>query len=404
MFGKSQQHLTGSTNNTIRKPDPAPNPTASNEQSPQSTSRKSKLEEDYLTIVEHIVGYTVQKGGSDIHLRVGSYPTVRLDGDLTPIKEFSILSGTDMEGIAAAVLKPHEKKDLDTRRQCDTSVGFASIGRVRINVFYQRGSIAMAFRVIKTEVPSLSELGVPEIIYKLSRLRSGLILTAGATGSGKSTTLAAIINEINERYAKHIITIEDPIEFLFRDKKSIVAQREIGIDALSFSDAMAGALREDPDVILLSDLRDTATMEFAMNAAETGHLVLGTLHAPTAPDAVTRIVGAFPAETQNTIRSKLSQNLKAVVGQRLLPTREGGRALACEVMIVSARMQELMLDPIRIGEISELVRQSKSVDGVVSFDQNIFELYKKNRITEEVAVRYSTSPNDMNLRMRGISV
>jgi len=403
MFGKSQTHLTGSANNSPRKTEPeVRSPDSSQATAP--SAHRSKLEEDYLTIVEHIVGYTVQKGGSDIHLRVGSYPIVRLNGDLTPIHEFSILAGADMEGIAAAVLKPHEKHTLEERRQCDTSVGFASIGRVRINVFYQRGTIAMAFRVIKTDVPTLAELGVPDVIYKLSRLRSGLILTTGSTGSGKSTTLAAIINDINERYAKHIITIEDPIEFLFRDKKSIVAQREIGIDAHTFSDAMAGALREDPDVILLSDLRDTATMEFAMNAAETGHLVLGTLHAPTAPDAITRIVGAFPAEAQNTVRSKLSQNLKAVVGQRLLPTREkGGRVLACEVMIVSARMQELMLDPIKVGEISELVRQSKSVDGVVSFDQQIFELYKKNRITEEVAIRYSSSPNDMNLRLRGIS-
>ncbi len=382
MFQKSQ-HLTGSANNTPKSSVPT---------------------DDYLSIMENIVGYTLEKGGSDIHLRVGSYPTVRLHGDLTPIQEFSLLSTADMEGFAQAILKPGERQKLEDLLQVDTSIGFTSIGRVRVNTFYQRGTIAMALRMIKTDIPTLGDLGVPEVVYKLSRLRSGLILTIGATGSGKSTTLAGIVNDINHRYPKHIITIEDPIEFLFKDKKSIVAQREIGIDALTFKDAMVAALREDPDVILLSDLRDMETMEFAMNAAETGHLVLGTLHSPTAPDAITRIVGSFPAETQNTIRTKLSQNLKAVVGQRLLPTRNNAnRALACEVMIVSARIQELILDPIKVTDIADLVRKSKSVDGVMSFDQSIFDLFKQNRITEEVAVRYATSPNDMNLRLRGFN-
>ncbi len=380
---EESQHPTGSVNNTPKSSVPT---------------------DDYLSIMENIVGYTLEKGGSDIHLRVGSYPTVRLHGDLTPIQEFSLLSTADMEGFAQAILKPGERQKLEDLLQVDTSIGFASIGRVRVNTFYQRGTIAMALRMIKTDIPTLGDLGVPEVVYKLSRLRSGLILTIGATGSGKSTTLASIVNDINQRYPKHIITIEDPIEFLFKDKKSIVAQREIGIDALTFKDAMAAALREDPDVILLSDLRDMETMEFAMNAAETGHLVLGTLHSPTAPDAITRIVGSFPAETQNTIRTKLSQNLKAVVGQRLLPTRDNAnRALACEVMIVSARIQELILDPIKVTDIADLVRKSKSVDGVMSFDQSIFNLFKHNRITEEVAVRYATSPNDMNLRLRGFN-
>jgi len=399
MFGKSQ-HLTGSASNTPAKPTsalatPAPVP----EKSPEPM-----IDLDHLDWLEKVVRYAIVKGVSDIHLRVGSYPVVRLHGDLYPVQEFQVMTVRDMEGLIRTVLKPYQLEILEQTRQYDTALGFASLGRVRLNCFYQRGTLAIALRVVKTVVPTLDELGVPEVVYKLSRLRNGLVLTTGATGSGKSTTLAAIINDINQRYPKHVITIEDPIEFLFKDQKSIIAQREIGIDARSFSEAMSGALREDPDVILLSDLRDTDTMEFAMNAAETGHLVLGTLHAPTAPDAINRIVSAFPSESQNTIRSKLSQNLKAVVGQRLLPTRERNeRVLACEVMVVSSRIQELMMDPMKVSEISDLMRQSKTVDGVISFDQQIFELFKKGRISEEVALRYATSTNDMQLKLRGIS-
>ena len=382
MFGKAQ-NLTGSANNSI--------------------DRREHIE-DFQSILEDLVGYAADKGGSDIHLRIGSYPVVRINGDLTPIKDFSVLSVADIEGILQCTLNQRDRKTLEENRQVDTSMGFASIGRVPINAFYQRGSVALAIRMIKTKIPTLDELGVPEVLYKILRLRNGLVLTTGATGSGKSTTLAAIIDDINQRYPKHIITIEDPVEFLFRDKQSIIAQREIGIDARSFKDGMAAALREDPDVILLSDLRDMESMEFAMDAAETGHLVLGTLHSPTAPDAISRIVGSFPAAAQNTIRNKLSQNLKAVIGQRLLPNKEkNGRVLACEVMLVSSRIQELILDPMKVADIADLMRKSKSVDGVMSFDYHIFELYQKKLITEEVALRYSTSPNDMGLRIKGFS-
>jgi twitching motility protein PilT len=403
MFGKSQ-NLTGSTNNTIRRErQPAPTPPADPIPAPEAAA-PDEPHEDYLAIIEDLVGYAVDRRGSDIHLRVGSYPVIRIDGDLEPISAFSVLSARDMEGIVASVLKPIEREKLEKHLQVDTSVGFAAIGRVRLNVFFQRGTMAVAIRIIKTEIPTLEQLGLPEIVYKLTRLRSGLVLVTGATGNGKSTTLAAMVSEINQRYPKHIVTIEDPIEFLFRDKKSILAQREIGIDAHTFRDAMAAALREDPDVIMLSDLRDTDSMEFAMNAAETGHLVLGTLHSPTAPDAITRIVSSFPAASQNTVRTKLSQNLKAVVGQRLLPSRDrSGRVLACEVMLVSARIQELILDPAKISDIADLVRKSNSVDGVMSFDQHIFDLYKRKMISEEVAVRYASSPNDMNLRLRGFA-
>ncbi|GJL82387.1 MAG: twitching motility protein PilT [marine bacterium B5-7] len=402
MFGKSQS-LTGSPNNTITRDARNASTTTTNDDTQSALSRED-INHDRLRFVENLVRIAVDKGGSDIHLRVGCAPVIRIDGDLVPIESSSTISVGEMEGIVSVMLRENERRMLDENRQIDTSLGLASIGRIRINVFFQRGTMAVAIRIIKTSIPTPEELGLPEVVYKLARLRSGLVLSTGATGSGKSTTLASLLNEINKRYPKHIITIEDPIEFLFRDVKSIVAQREIGIDAVTFSDAMAAALREDPDVIMLSDMRDYQSMEFAMNAAETGHLVLGTLHAPTAPDAINRIVGSFPAEAQNTIRTKLSQNLKAVLGQRLLPLKDSsGRVLASEVMIVTPRIQELILDPEKVGEIADLMRKSKSVDGVVSFDHNIFELYCNQRISEEVAIRYSTSPNDMGLKVRGFA-
>lgn len=413
MFGKSLP-LSGSANNSIRQDsdsiaeavtEPSGEPEPGDVRTAEGAERgDGGLPDDYLRIMEELAGYAVDKGASDIHLRVGSYPVIRIDGDLASVEVFGLLSATDIDGIVETILRPREIEKLEQYRQVDTSVGFASIGRVRVNVFYQRGTPALAIRIIKTDIPTLEQLGLPEIAYKLARLRSGLVLVTGATGCGKSTTLAGLVNEINKRYPRHIITIEDPIEFLFRDKRSIIAQREIGIDAVTFSEAMAAALREDPDVILLSDLRDMDSMEFAMNAAETGHLVLGTLHSPTAPDAVTRIVGSFPAQAQNTVRTKLSQNLKAVIGQRLLPTRDrGGRVLACEVMVVTPRIQELILDPAKISDIVDLMRNDRSIEGVSSFDRHIFELFKQGRITEEVAVRYATSHNDMGLRLRGIA-
>ncbi|KAA3619104.1 MAG: PilT/PilU family type 4a pilus ATPase [Proteobacteria bacterium] len=402
MFGKSLP-LSGSANNTIkrtRSEDPSTDSVKTDSPPPEPEPGT----EEYMEVIEHLVGYAVEKGASDIHLRVGCYPVIRVDGDLAPVEAFSTVTGVDMDALIDTVLNPRERERLEHGRQVDTSVGIAAVGRIRINVFYQRGTPAMAIRVIKTEIPTLEELGLPEVAYKMARLRSGLVLVIGATGAGKSTTLAALVNEINKRYPKHIITIEDPIEFLFRDKRSIISQREIGIDASSFSDAMAAALREDPDVILLSDMRDTASMEFAMNAAETGHLVFGTLHSPTAPDTITRIVSSFPSEAQNTIRTKLSRNLKAVIGQRLLPARDRkGRVLAYEIMVLSPRIQELVQDPARLSDIQELINNANAIDGVTSFDRQIYELYEQGRITSDTAVRYATSPNDMGLRLRGFS-
>jgi twitching motility protein PilT len=286
--------------------------------------------------------------------------------------------------------------------QVDLSIGFKDIGRVRANLFYQRGSIGMVLRVINTNIPTPKELYVPDIVSDLIKLERGLILVTGATGSGKSTTLASLINQINVTRSDHIITIEDPIEFLFTEKKSIITQREVGIDTGSFADAMRAALREDPDVILLGEMRDPETIETAMLAAETGHLVFSTVHSPAAAETVSRVITSFAAEAQPGVRAKLAQNLRAVVSQRLLPHKAGtGRIVACEVMTVSQLARELILDPLKIKELSDLIKKGSVSEGMLSFDQSLYNLVRADFIDQETALYYATSPTDLKLKLEG---
>jgi twitching motility protein PilT len=260
----------------------------------------------------------------------------------------------------------------------------------------------MALRVIETRVPTPEELGLPSVVKDFTRFERGLVILTGATGSGKSTTIASLINEINFNYAKNIITIEDPIEYLFADQRSIISQREIGADARTFPSAMISALREDPDVILLGEMRDSPSIDTALTAAETGHLVLTTLHSPAAADTVPRIISSFAPDAQGTIRAKLAQNLRAVVAQRLLPRADGGgRTVACEVMTAGPRVRELILDPLRVKEISDLVKGGAIVEGMLSFDQHLFELCRRGDITDETALQHATSPTDLKLKLDG---
>lgn len=358
--------------------------------------------DDPLKLVVDMVALAHEKDGSDIHLRAGSFPAMRIAGDLVRMEQFPRLTAEYMESLLGAVLSDADLERLHSNLQVDSSLGFIDLGRVRINTYYQRGSIAMAMRIVKTQIPTMESLGLPPIVKTMPRITQGLVLAVGATSQGKSTTLASLIDDINHRDSRHIVTIEDPIEFLFKDDKAYFSQRDVGIDTHSFSEAMTAALREDPDVILLSDLRDRQTIDFALTAAETGHLVFGTVHAPTATDTVTRIVAEFPPDAQLTVRAKLSQNLKAVVAQRLLPRADGkGRVLACEVLTVTPRVRELILDPTKVEQISEMVRSSRIVDGMLAFDQQIFELLQAGTITTETALRFASSPNDMQLKIQG---
>ncbi len=358
--------------------------------------------DDPLELLHRIVKFTVSKGGSDIHLRAGGHPVVRLAGRLRKIQDIPALTNVDMDKLSQQMMQPHQYKELIEEFQVDMSIGIRDVGRMRVNAYHQRGTIAMALRVINSEVPHPEKLGLPEEVLKFCELERGLVLLTGATGSGKSTTIASLLDQINANHSKHIITIEDPIEFLFQDKNCIVSQRELGTDAKSFGHAMKAALREDPDVILLGEMRDPETIETALTAAETGHLVFSTVHAPNTSDTITRVVSTFMPEVQQTIRAKLSQNLMGVISQRLVPTADGvGRTVACEVMTVSERIRELMLDPLLISEIRDLVKGADTVEGMLAFDQHLLQMCQRGIITEEVALQYASSATDMRLLLDG---
>jgi len=357
---------------------------------------------DPTVLLHRIVSLAVKHGGSDIHLRVGAHPAVRMTGRLVRVKDSPCLRSEDMEKLARSIMQPKHWEELQRNYQVDLSIGVKKVGRVRLNAYYQRGTIAMALRIINSTVPSPEDLGLPPEVAPLVELERGLVLLTGATGSGKSTTIASLINEINQRYAKHIITIEDPIEYLFKDEQCIISQRELGSDAVSFAMAMKAALREDPDVILLGEMRDKETIETALTAAETGHLVFSTVHSPNAVDTVARVVSNFQPELQQTIRAKFAQNLSAVVSQRLVPTINGsGRTVACEVMTVSQRVRELMLDPLDVTEIKDLVSGRDTVDGMLSFDQHLMQLVQKKVIDAETALQHASSQTDMRLLLDG---
>ncbi len=365
-------------------------------------SQPSSESGDPLKYLGLVLATAVRHRASDIHFRAKNHPVVRIDSVLRPLRQFPALSVTDMEVLSQKIMSPRHWETFQRDFQVDLSFGLKGIGRVRVNAYYQRGTIGMALRVIQTQIPTPGELKLPPMINDFTRFERGLVLLTGATGSGKSTTLASLVNEINFQFAKHIITIEDPVEFIFNENRCIISQRELGVDATTFAMSMKAALREDPDVILLGEMRDPETIDTALTAAETGHLVFSTLHAPATAETVTRIISAFSPDAQPTIRSKLAQNLLAVVAQRLLPKADGeGRVVACEVMTVSQRVRELILDPLRVKEISDLVRKESTVEGMLSFDQHLFELCRGGEITEETALQHASSPTDLRLKLDG---
>jgi twitching motility protein PilT len=359
---------------------------------------------DPLKLLGQVLAYAVRVKASDIHLRTRNHPILRVDGMLRAMREIPPFPPDFMERLARTMMSARLQQIFEKEHQADLSIGFKDIGRVRANVFYQRGSIGMVLRVINTNIPTPQELGLPEIVLDFINLERGLVLVTGATGSGKSTTLGSLVNQINLSRSEHIVTIEDPIEFLFSEKRSIITQREIGIDTNSFADAMRAALREDPDVILLGEMRDPETIETAMTAAETGHLVFSTVHSPAAAETVSRIVTTFPPEAQTSVRAKLAANLKGVISQRLLPRKDGqGRCVACEVMSVSALAREFILDPLKIKELGDLVKKGTMAEGMLSFDGSLLTLWKPGAIDEETALQYASSPTDLKLRLEGFT-
>ena len=287
-------------------------------------------------IIHKIFKQAASLKASDIHIHSDQHPVIRVDGILHTLDNFAVLGHRQLGMLVESLMGDDQKEQFRKTHQVDLALEYPDLGTLRMHIYRQRGKLALANRIIGASIPDVTKLGVPPMVQKLAHEQRGLILVSGATSNGKSTTLAGLIEVINQNYAKHILTIEDPIEFIFKNNKSIFSQRDVGIDTLGFSESIVAAMREDPDVILISDLRDNESIENALTAAETGHLVFATTHAPTAPDAITRLVATFSAEKQDAIRIKLAQNLRAVVAQRLIPKKGGiGRILACEYMIMS---------------------------------------------------------------------
>ena len=345
-----------------------------------------------------------RRGASDIHLRAGHVPLVRIDGELSRWTQVQVLGAADLEALATRLLSPAHQERLRTHLEVDVAWQAPGVGRCRASVFRQRGTVAVSMRLIPAVVPSLQSLGLPGSVVTLADESRGLVLITGVTGSGKSTTLAAIIDLINRTRALHILTIEDPIEFVHTDMKAVVTQREIGFDTPSYVTGLRSALRQDPDVILIGEMRDLETIETALVAAETGHLVFATLHTLDAPETVNRIISVFPPHQQGQVRQQLARVLRAAVSQRLLPRADGrGRALAAEVLIATPFIQDCVQDPEKTSLIAGMIAQGGSQYGMQSFDQAILKLCQDDTVTVEEALRWVTNVEEFKMRLRGIT-
>jgi twitching motility protein PilT len=340
---------------------------------------------------------------SDLHIKAGSPPILRIFGELTPLASEKKVSHEDAMNIALSVMTPGQAEIFKKKYDIDLAYGVPGLGRFRCNVFMQRGTVGIVFRVIPTRIPSIDELLLPEVIKKISAEPRGLILVTGTTGSGKSTTLASMIDLINSNRTEHIITIEDPIEYLHRDKKSIINQREIGTDTESFGKALRQALRQDPDVILVGEMRDFETIQTSLVAAETGHLVLSTLHTIDAIETINRIITVFPPYQHKQVRLQLSAVLRAIISMRLMPRADGkGRVPAVEILIATAMIKDCIVDPDKTKLIQDMIEQSAIHYNMQTFDQSLLNLYKAGLITYEEALRRATNPDDFVLKVKGI--
>jgi twitching motility protein PilT len=354
--------------------------------------------------LNEILQIALRGGASDIHLKAGLPPMFRVDGSLVPLKDGKRLPPEEVARMAFGIMNEFQKEKFKASNEVDLAYGVPGLGRFRVNIFQQRGTIGAVLRVIPFKVMTIKDLLLPPILEKIVGEERGLILVTGTTGSGKSTTLAAMIDHINANETNHIMTVEDPIEFLIRDKRSIINQREVGVDTLSFSQALKSALRQDPDVILVGEMRDYETIETALHAAETGHLVMSTLHTLDATETINRIVSAFPPHQQKQVRLQLAAVLKAVVSQRLIPRADGkGRVAAVEVLRVTSRVRELIEDKDRTKEIHDAIAQGFDSYGMQTFDQSLMGLVRNGLVSYEEAHRQSTNPDDFALRFSGIS-
>ena len=354
--------------------------------------------------LNEILAIAVKAKGSDIHLKSGVPPIVRIDGSLRAIPNAERLSAEAVRTMAFSIMNERQKKIFDENFEVDLAYGVPGLGRFRVNAFAQRGTVAMVLRAIPIAIPTLESLNLPPVLKKLALEQRGLILVTGTTGSGKSTTLASMIDFINENRTCNIITIEDPVEYLHKDKKSLISQREVGFDTLNFGKALTASLRQDPDVILVGEMRDHETIETALTAAETGHLVLSTLHTLDAAETINRVISVFPPFHQRQVRMQLSSVLKGVVSQRLVPRCDSkGRVPAVEIMIGTARVRDCIDDEDKTKQIPDAIAQGFTSYGMQTFDQSLMQLLTKKLISYEEALNQSSNPDDFALKFSGIS-
>jgi twitching motility protein PilT len=369
-------------------PQPAPEPADEASLAPAQPARRA------AGSIDDLLEQVVARGASDLHVAVGSEPVIRVNGALQRLEEFQRLTPEDTQRMLYRILSTEAQKHFEIKRQIDISYSIPGLARFRVNVYFQRESLGAAFRLIPAELKTMEQLGLPPVLREFTTKPRGLVLVTGPTGSGKSTTLAAVIDEINRTRDDHIMTVEDPIEFLHRHKRCLVNQREIGPDAISFAEALRGALRQDPDVILLGEMRDLETIGTALTAAETGHLVFATLHTQDAPSTVDRLIDAFPAAQQEQVRVQIAATLQGIVTQTLLPTMDGlGRVAALEILLPDDAVRNL----IRQAKVEQIysVMQTNTQRGMQTLEQALLDLVRRGKVSKELALARSSRPDQL---------
>lgn len=353
-------------------------------------------------MIEVILKAAIQQGASDLHIKAGDVVRARIRGELLPLTKQQ-LTPAQTQQLVLQLLPEWDRDKIDQIRDYDCSWGIPGLGRFRVNILRQRGTFSVVLRVIPIQIPTLEELKLPPVLSRICAADRGLVLVTGITGSGKSTTLAAMIGHINQHRRRHIITLEDPIEFLHRDLNSSITQREIGMDTDSFATGLRAALREDPDVILVGEMRDPETIDIALKAAETGHLVFSTLHTQNAVQTISRTIAVFPPEEQAMVRARLAETLVAVISQRLLPRQPSGRVAAVEVMMVTPTIRDGIADPSLGTEIHDLIAEGRETYGSQTFDQHLMELVASGTVDFEVAKAAANNPSDFELKLRTLA-